>query len=131
MTGLMRLLAWAWASPNTLLGIVVAVVAGARLHRAGRVLEAHGGGLDRLLRPWACALTLGHVILARDAGSLDHLREHELAHVRQYEWLGPSFLPVYFLLAGWIWLRGGDPYRDHPLEKHAGLGRREDVRPDR
>lgn len=88
MTLLIRLLAWSWASPYTLLGLLLALLTGGRLRRRGAILEAHGGGLDRLLGPWALAITLGHVILARDAGSLDRLRTHELAHVRQYEWLG-------------------------------------------
>lgn len=118
------MLPWLWALPYTLLGLLMAGLAGGHVQRRGRIVEAHGGGLDRLLRPWAQAVTLGHVILARDAASLDRWREHERAHVCQYEWLGPFFIPVYGLLAAWVWLRGGDPYRDHPLEIQAGLGKK-------
>jgi hypothetical protein len=85
------------------------------------VIEAAGGGLAFLLRPWAQAITLGHVILARSPRSLAALRAHERRHVRQYERLGPFFLPAYFLIGAVIWLRGGRPYLDHPLERQAGL----------
>jgi hypothetical protein len=56
--------------------------------------------------------------------SLAALRAHERRHVRQYERLGPFFLPAYFLIGALIWLRGGRPYLDHPLERQAGCGNR-------
>jgi hypothetical protein len=118
-----RLLAYLWAAPNSLLGLLLAVSAlgrgSIRLH-AGSI-EAAGGGLAWVLGSWADAITLGHVILARDADRLAHWREHERRHVRQYEWLGPLFLPAYFGLALYTQLRGRHPYRDHPLERAAGL----------
>lgn len=87
------------------------------------VIEAAGGGLSILLRPWAQAITLGHVILARSPHALTEFRAHERRHVRQYEFLGPFFLPAYFLIGALIWLRGGRPYLDHPFERQAGLGK--------
>jgi hypothetical protein len=122
MRRLSRIFAWCWASPNTLLGLLVALLCLSRPRWHGGVIEAAGGGLAFLLRPWAQAITLGHVILARSPRSLAALRAHERRHVRQYERLGPFFLPAYFLIGAVIWLRGGRPYLDHPLERQAGLG---------
>jgi hypothetical protein len=113
-----RLLGYLWAAPVTAVGLVLTLLAAAtggsvRL-RAG-VVEACGGGLRRLLRGGA-AMALGHVILARDAACLERSRPHELAHVRQYERWGPLLPPAYWLVAGWLWVRGRHPYLDHPFE---------------
>jgi hypothetical protein len=117
---LIRPLAYLWASPNSLLGLLLAVGGrGWRLHRG--VLEVTGGCFPRLLGSKVEAITLGHVILARNPEALACWLAHERLHVRQYEWLGPLFLPAYFGLALIIALRGLHPYRDHPLERHAGL----------
>lgn len=121
MQRVLRVLAWCWASPNTLLGLLVAFLCLSRIRWHGGVLEAAGGGLAFLLRPWAQAITLGHVILARNPHSMAAWRAHERLHVRQYERFGPFFLPAYFLIGAVIWLRGGRPYLDHPLEREAGL----------
>jgi hypothetical protein len=56
------------------------------------------------------------VVLARDADCLARSREHELAHVRQFERWGPLLPPVYLSIAAWLWCRGYHPYLDHPLE---------------
>jgi len=117
---LIRLLAYLWASPNSLIGLLLAVAGSRRQWRRG-VLESTGGWLPRLLGHKIEAITLGHVILACHADALDHWRDHERRHVRQYERLGPLFLPAYFGLALYVALRGRHPYRDHPLERQAGL----------
>ena len=75
----------------------------------------HGRGNDLGLAP-----VLDH--LGVDMGVLDHHRVVEHRHVRQYEWLGPLFLPAYFGLGLYAALRGRHPYRDNLLERHAGLG---------
>ncbi len=85
------------------------------------IVEGTGGFSARLLRGGkffrgGAALALGHVILARDARCLMRSREHERRHVRQYERWGPLLLPVYWIVSGWLRLRGLDPYLDHPLE---------------
>jgi hypothetical protein len=54
------------------------------------VLEVYGGigagVLARLpLAGGAAAITLGHVVIARDRGLLTLSRRHERVHVRQYE----------------------------------------------
>jgi hypothetical protein len=115
-----RLLAYLWASPNSLIGMLLGL-AGGKWQRHRGVLEITGSRFPRLLGRHVEAVTLGHVILARHPDVLDHWREHERRHVRQYEWLGPLFLPAYFGLALYTALRGRHPYRDHPLERHAGF----------
>lgn len=117
-----------WASPNTLLGLAVALAGltgGGRVRVFRGVLEVYGPGIRRLLdrvtlgRTSARALTLGHVVLACDRRALESTRAHEAVHVRQYERWGPAFLPAYVvasLLAAW---RGGDPYRHNRFERAA------------
>lgn len=118
-----RLLRVLWASPNSLIGLLLLPLAlgGGRIRRRDGTLEACGGGLKWALGPFAEAITLGHVILARDARQLDRWRAHERRHVRQYERWGPAFLPAYFLGSVWCLLRGRHPYRDNPFEIDAGL----------
>jgi len=90
----------------------------------GRVIEFHGGLLDRLLRRvpicgGAAAMTLGHVVIARTKGDLDRSRRHELVHVAQYERWGPLMVPAYLACSAWLWLRGYDAYFDNPFEAEA------------
>jgi hypothetical protein len=116
-----------WALPWTLLGMVLGLVAlasGGGGQRVGRVLEFHGGLLNRLLRRvpiagGAAAMTLGHVVIARTQADLDHSRRHELVHVRQYERWGPLFVPAYLAASAWQWLRGRNAYLDNPFEEEA------------
>jgi hypothetical protein len=120
----MRLVGYLWAFPVTTVGLLLALIAvlsGGSVHWHGGVVEVTGGLAGKLLcgsRLWrgAAAMTLGHVILARDAGCLERSRPHELYHVRQFERWGPLLLPAYWLVAAWLWLRGYHPYLDHPLE---------------
>jgi hypothetical protein len=124
--GPLRALAYLWALPATLLGLLLVGVALATRGQVARlrgVLEAHGGWLRPLLarcvplRRGADALTLGHVIVGQDAGSLARNRAHETAHVRQYERWGPLFLPAYACASLWVLTRGGDPYLDNRFER--------------
>jgi hypothetical protein len=124
----MRLLAYLWAFPTTLLGLVLvglAVASRGRASRVAGVIEAHGGWLTSLLARavpnagGAEAMTLGHVVVGRTAASLERCRDHERVHVRQCERWGPFFLPAYLGASVWAWLRGRDPYRDNPFEREA------------
>jgi len=124
-------LAIVWASPWTLLGLVLglaAVASGGGGRKVGRVLEFHGGWLDWGLR-WApiaggaAAMTLGHCVIARTVADLDRCRRHELVHVAQYERWGLLFVPAYFACSAWMWLRGRDPYLDNPFEEEAYEGK--------
>ncbi len=122
---MLRLLTMIWACPGTAVGLLaglLGVVTGGRMRRVGRTLEFHGGCLRWVLDRWpfrAAAMTLGHVIVARDKDCLDVSREHELVHVRQYERWGPLFIPAYLGSSAWQWLRGRHPYWDNPFEREA------------
>src|SRR5688572_30407356 len=125
---LLRSLIYLWALPWTAVGVVAGtfgLATGGRVQRRGRVVEFYGAVVSWLLERapgtgcGAAAMTLGHVVLGRSAAALDVTREHELVHVRQYERWGPLFVPAYLLCSAFIWLRGGDGYRDNPFEREA------------
>ena len=121
------ILCYLWASPWTLLGLLVGlagVATGGHARRRGRILEFYGGAVTWLLRhlpggPATTAMTLGHVVLGRSGAALDVARQHEMVHVRQYERWGPLFVPAYLLCSLSLWLTGKDAYRDNPFECQA------------
>lgn len=124
----MRILRYLWASPTTLIGLVVVAIARLTGGRAGvvdGVLEAHGGFATWLLRRLvplpggASAMTLGHVVIGVDALALDLTRDHERVHVRQCERWGPLFVPAYFAASLVALLKRRDPYRDNRFEREA------------
>ena len=124
-----QLLLYLWASPGTVAGLglcLLAVLSGGRVRRVGRILECYGGAVTRILGCGrlpcigsARGMALGHVVAGTDDKTLQMIREHELVHVRQYERWGPAFIPAYLGSSLWIGLRGGNPYRDNPFEKEA------------
>jgi hypothetical protein len=119
VSSMRRAVAYLWALPNTVVGLLlamVAIVTGGSVELRQGVVEARGGLLRRILRGGA-ATALGHVILARNAECLERSRSHELTHVRQFERWGPLLLPAYWAIALWLKLRGLDPYLDHPFER--------------
>ncbi|MEO5742599.1 MAG: hypothetical protein ABIS29_18590 [Vicinamibacterales bacterium] len=126
MSGLLRYL---WAGPTTLIGIVLAGASLRRGHVAivDGVIEAHSPLLRRALASLtplaggAEAMTLGHVVIGRDARALELTRSHERVHVRQYETWGPLFIPAYLLAGAWAFMRGGHPYFDNSFETEARL----------
>jgi hypothetical protein len=112
--GVAQAIGGAWASPMTLIGLVVGVAAlplGAR----ARISDAAVVFPQVPFGPGG-ALTLGNVILhtgrsmdeqaptyaCRGGVGTDCVRlgDHERAHVYQYMVLGPLFLPIYFLCGG-------------------------------
>lgn len=119
-----RAAAYLWAAPTSLPGLLLLVCTGARATWRDGVLEAHGRGIARwfdLVAPGRgiIAMTLGHVVLARDEAALDETRGHERVHVAQCERWGVCFVPAY-LGAGFVaWLRGGDAYYDNVFEQEA------------
>ena len=121
---------YAWALPNTILGLLLAPLvwlSRGQLHARDGVLEMCGGALDPLLRycvPLAGgvdAMTLGHVVIARSRHALDATRGHERVHVRQCECWGPFFLPAYFLASLWAAVNGQGAYHGNYFEQQARL----------
>jgi len=104
---------------------VLACASGGEVRRVSGVLEAHGGALPRLLSLLpigarsGTAVTLGHVVLASCAATLDATRAHERVHVKQYERWGPAFLPAYALASLIALTRGRDAYLDNRFEREA------------
>lgn len=123
-----RVLIYLWALPNTLVGAVflpLALASGGRARVVGGVLEISGGAVSlflrrcTLLRGGAAAMTLGHIVIARDQDCLDRSRAHERVHVRQCERWGPLFIPAYLGASLWRLCAGKRPYFDNPFEREA------------
>lgn len=125
LRGVVRTLVYLWVLPTTAVGLVVFLLAAMTRGRArvvAGVLEVHGGAASWVLRylaRGASAMTLGHVVLGRDATALEWSRSHERVHVRQCERWGPLFLPAYGVASVVAMLRGGRAYWDNAFEKEA------------
>lgn len=124
MRKLSSVIRYVWAAPTTAIGCVV-LIAGiwhARVRVVDGVLEAQGPMLAWMLSRLtlvpggAAALTLGHVVIARDCWSLESTRAHERVHVRQCEAWGPLFVPAYLTASLWAVVRGRDFYCDNRFE---------------
>lgn len=122
-----RAAAYAWAAPNTVLGVAAGLVVlclGGRVRFVAGAAEFDGAVVARVLggrrgsRPFG-AVTLGHVILGAGPERLSALRDHERVHVRQYERWGLLFLPAYALSSLWQAARGGHWYQDNTFERRA------------
>ena len=124
---LLKVLKVIWASPNSLLGLLVSLLGipfGTRAQIRQGCLEFHGGLVTAMLRRLpiggsTAAMTLGHTILGQDRYDLDRCRDHEQVHVRQYERWGPFFLPVYLSWSLFLWAQNKDAYLDNPFEVEA------------
>jgi hypothetical protein len=122
-----RVAAYAWAGPNTLLGLgagLVMLACGATARRIQGTIEFSGGAIGLLLasrrQPFRFqVVTFGHVILGTSAAALAGAREHEQAHVRQYERWGPFFLPAYLASSVWQLVTGRHVYHDNYFERQA------------
>jgi hypothetical protein len=66
------------------------------------------------------AQTLGRYVFCRGPIA-DHLLEHEIEHIRQWERLGPLYLPLYFGSSAVALFRGRRPYWDNRFEVAARL----------
>lgn len=124
---LIRLLGIIWASPYTLLGLLlggIGLCTGGRIQVRGRAIEFYGGGVKWLVThmphgQFTLAFTLGHTVLGQSDASLDIARDHETVHVRQFERWGPLMGPAYLAASGLLWILGKQPYRDNPFERQA------------
>jgi hypothetical protein len=125
-----RWLIYLWTLPTTMSGLVITpivLVSGGEARVVDGVLEVCGGASDFFLRRvvglilkgGASAMTLGHVVLARDAQLLIITRAHERVHVRQCEKWGPFFFPAYVFASLWAWVTGRRPYKDNFFERQA------------
>lgn len=109
---------------STPLGLLLAVFARTPVRHGPRGLLIATGYRWRL--PAAGAFTVGNVVLFRagpeQALADEVLLQHEERHSTQYAWcLGPPFLPLYFLAAGWSQWRTGNPGSRNFFERQAGL----------
>lgn len=123
--------AWsrAWAAPVSLLGLVLALwlsaLARTRWQVVDGVIEVAPGSPSRVRRArWLNtlpfdAITLGHVVIGSSAASLQALRTHEHAHVRQYERWGVFLLIAYPVASLGMLVAGRRPYLDNPFEVQA------------
>ncbi len=118
-----RILRYSWAAPTTVIGLVAGALtmcSGGRVQRRCGALEFHGGFSSWMADRFRfSAMTLGHVIVGRDAQALDFCREHEQAHVRQVERWGALFIPAYLAASLLAWHRGGHYYFDNWFERDA------------
>jgi len=109
---------------STPLGLLAALIGRARVERAADGLLVAKG--YRLPIPPAPAFTVGNVVLLRltdeQLARRPRLLAHEARHSTQYAWcIGPVLLPLYFLAAGWSWLRCRDFAWHNVFERLAGL----------
>lgn len=124
---LIRWLLIAWASPNSMIGLifgVLALLSGGGVHVRRGCVEFHGGLVERALGKLlggqgVAAMTLGHTILGQTPKMLRESRDHEHVHVHQYERWGPFFLPAYFGSSFILWMRGREYYLENPFEVEA------------
>lgn len=115
-----RLLAYLWASPMTVAGLLAGLTSGARPRARAGVLMfagARGPAGAFLSRRGFNAFALGHVVVSRAEPS-EALLVHELVHVRQAERFGPAMAPLYLALHA---LYG---YARHPMERAARRAQR-------
>lgn len=104
-----------WSLPSTLLGLGFALLSGAVPRPRGGLLvcESRGGlAFLFLTRRGFGAITFGRVVVSA-VPLTPSLLMHESHHSRQYEVLGPLFLPVY------LWLHARLGYANNPLECEA------------
>jgi hypothetical protein len=104
-----------WTLPNTLLGLVFTLFSGAVPRpRAGLLVAESNRGLAYLFltRRGFGAITFGRVITSAIPVT-SRLLMHESHHARQYEVLGPFFIPTY------LWLQARHGYVGNPLEVEA------------
>jgi hypothetical protein len=115
----------AWALPLTLFGVVPALavwLGRGHAHWRDGALDVHGPLAQRVLRlRWInfVAITIGHIIIARDDHCCALAGAHERVHVRQGERWGPLFPLAYCGAGVWQVLRGKRFYWDNPFEVEA------------
>ncbi|WP_433298654.1 hypothetical protein ACQP2F_44060 [Actinoplanes sp. CA-030573] len=113
------------ANATTAVGLLVAVLGGARVRR-GRDGILIGEGYRRKAPPATC-FTVGSVIMCRHsaewllADERADLFGHESRHAGQYAWLGPFFWPAYWTACLWSYAATGSWGARNLFERRAGL----------
>jgi hypothetical protein len=120
----------AWrALPGDLMALLVIRACGIPRAGVAREVSLAGGSAVLIEHPAAAlyldhqwipvhAQTLGRYVFARERLS-DRIVAHEIEHVRQWQRLGPLFLPAYVASSGLALLRGRDPYLANGYEEAA------------
>jgi hypothetical protein len=111
----LTVLGTAWASPNSLIGLGFALLSGALPRRRDGLLIAQSNrGLAKLFltRRGFGAITFGRVVISA-IPLTPELLCHESHHARQYEVLGPFYIPIY------LFLQARHGYLKNPLEVEA------------
>jgi hypothetical protein len=126
-----RLLRYAWALPNTLVGALLlpcAIGRGGEIRLVDGVAEVHAPAIAWILRTvvplrgGAAAITFGHIVAGCDAAALEATRRHERVHVRQCETWGVVFIPAYLVASLWALVAGAGAYEGNYFERQARLG---------
>ena len=114
-----------WVNLGTPLGLTIAVLGRARLHRGPHGLILAVGFRHRPVR--GRAMTIGDVVLLgideKRLAERPDLLVHEARHSGQYaRWLGPLlFFPAYGAASAWSWLLTGNPALRNGFEVAADL----------
>lgn len=113
-----------WVNLSTPSGLLLARAVGCRVRGGPHGLYFALRYEPRL--PIAGAFTVGNVVFFRPSfpNPYEHLAlvDHESTHSTQYALcLGLPFIPLYFLAAGYSWLRTADPASENIFERTAGL----------
>ncbi len=104
-----------WSLPDSLIGLGFAMLSLALPRpRQGLLVAESKRGLAHLFltRRGFGAITFGRVVISA-IDVTPHLLAHESHHSRQYEVLGPFYLPLY------LWLHARHGYAANPLEQEA------------
>jgi hypothetical protein len=111
-----------WMLPTSLLGLLLAVLGGARPYAVRPNgswwwVGSHGIWGWFFTHEDRTATTIGGiVVVAPRRKDSPNVIAHEAIHVKQGRRWGPLFVPAYFAIAAWLWLHGKRPYEDHPWE---------------
>lgn len=134
-----KTLAFLWSLPMTAIGVLWALVLGAKWYRQEPddwslhfICPDGGRGQSFLLRFNVAAQTLGATIVYARArlAIYDVLVTHERVHVRQNMKFGP-FAPVLYAMASIVaWAYGGDAYKSNDGEEEARYASGESNQPD-
>lgn len=114
MWGLLYFLGFLWATPLSLVGLLLAKLWGCKRDGPVWISDKPFPG------PWRgyVGITVGWVIMLAPRHNAMTF-EHELVHVKQCLVLGPLMPLAYAVAAVWAWAGGGHWYQDNAFERQA------------